>query len=132
MFQVGIVGRICGVDLLMAEALLKNGLSCVIFRPSDEKKTLEGENIVEKGPFTDCISDENVYRFKSPFDFYRNARKCKLILDINLGLFSGLRCHSYLRFLPFFPPVINLTTGSDIAELIDKKSLLSPKRDGHP
>ncbi|HUU30165.1 MAG TPA: glycosyltransferase [archaeon] len=125
MFQVGVIGRIVGYDYILAESVLKNGLSCVVFRPHDKNGSGLRDYCTRKSSFSECLGKENIYLFKTPLDLFRQAKKCRLIIDINLGLLSGLRHLFFLRFLPFFPPIINLTTGSDIMELIAQKRALS-------
>jgi len=125
MSKIGVVGAICGYDFILAKALVRNGADTVVFRPRPKNRAPGERNFSPECSPAGELEKENIYYFRSSWDFFRRARKCSLIVDINLGLISSLRYNYFLRFLSSFPPVINFTTGADITELIAQKKPLS-------
>ncbi len=124
-YDVGIVGSLCGFDLTLAEALSGRGLKCTVLRSREEEHTnrnVSGE-ITPLATFFKHFDVASVDYFDSSVAFVRKATNCKLILSVTLGVLQGLKYLYPCKYLRSFPPIINITTGADITELIELKSL---------
>lgn len=123
--DVCIVGPLCGIDLTLAEALTARGLRCLVLRSWYEgaapANVLGG--ITELTAFFQHYDPDRVRYFRGPLEFVREASRCRLVLSVTVGVLQGLRYLYPLKFLPGFPPVINITTGADITELAEGKSI---------
>lgn len=113
--DVLIVGDLCDIDLTFADYLERLNIHCIIARPSQKQDTMpksEAMNLYTRVAF-----------FKTPVEFYRLCLSSRLVVSFTAGVIAFLRHFYLLRFI-HFPPIINVATGSDIAELIDEKTLL--------
>lgn len=124
-YDICIVGPLCGIDLTLAEAMAGRGLKCLVLRPRDEGHTnlnVSGQ-ITALTAFFQHYDPRDVRYFDTPVGFVRQAIGCRLVMSVTLGVLQGLRYLYPLRFVPGFPPVINITTGADITELAAERSI---------
>jgi glycosyltransferase involved in cell wall biosynthesis len=117
-YDIGIIGDLCGNDILLAETMLKNNIKPIVLRPASSKNASQKEEMSLLGSYILQFSSNDIYYFKSAFDLFRTTCRCKVLISFTLGIISHLRRLYPLIYLPCFPPVINVTTGSDITELI--------------
>lgn len=118
-YDVLITGSLVSNDLIMAEHLTRNGLKVAVVR----FKGVE-DNIKLPEDYLKNFDIKHLYYLKPGIEFLRMARQAKLLLSITgtLVVHLGKFLWSFHRILRL-PPVINLTTGSDITELAASKSL---------
>lgn len=118
-YQIGIIGPLVGMDLVMAQALTNSGFSCIVFR-----QTKNGTPDLEKelGYFYNKQAKFDIELFLSPFDFIKKARSCKVIVGFGLGFLAAIRYLYPTKFIAGFPPVMNISTGADMAEYISSGS----------
>jgi hypothetical protein len=95
----------------MAEHLSRHGLNVTIAR-----RPTSGSMAVPKDYFQ-AFDPENVNFVTSPWQTVRLARESRLIFSATAELLGQLRKIWRWRHLLGLPPVINLTTGSDLSEL---------------
>ncbi|MBI9112703.1 glycosyltransferase [Maridesulfovibrio ferrireducens] len=120
-YDIGIIGNICSVDLNTAESLAHLGLKTIVFDTTNAtKKNQVIDNFHKK---EDILYD--VYRPTGSLDFFRMACLCHVIFSYTGAILGPLKKIYPLKFLPQFPPIINISTGSDIAEFLDEKSIKS-------
>lgn len=121
-YDIAIMGDIAGLDIIMSEFLSRNGLKCCILRKGNNNSR---ERITLKNSF--CTSfdvERNCFEYSNVFEFLKLCRSCRLVLSINAALIGALRFLWPIRYLLKLPPVIHMSTGSDIAELSQERSIL--------
>ncbi len=110
-YDVLVMGPLCGIDFIMAEHLSRHGLNVTIAR-----RPTSGSMAVPEDYF-EAFDPKNVHIVTSPWQTVRLARESRLIFSATAELLGQLRkIWRWRRFLGL-PPVINLTTGSDLSEL---------------
>ncbi len=119
-YQIGITGTLVGMDLVMAQALSNSGFSCVVFRNAEDGLPNLKE---ELGYFYNSAANFDVKLYSSPLDFIRNARSCNVLVGFGLGFLAAVRYLYPAKFCKNFPPIMNISTGADMAEFIDSKSI---------
>jgi glycosyltransferase involved in cell wall biosynthesis len=114
-----IIGDLVQNDLLFAEHLSRKGLKCCVLR----KNKRISDTVTIFSQYHTHFKDEEVITIHSAWEFLRYAKKCRLIVSFT-GVLIYLLGFFWL-FRPFLklPPVINITTGSDITELANEKSV---------
>lgn len=120
-YDIAIIGDLINIDILFAERLNRNGFKCIVIR---HKKNNESEKFTNF-KFEDRTFNihENVIFYKNTIHLIKLLKQCKLIVSFTGALIYHLREFWLLRYILNLPPVINITTGSDITELINDKSL---------
>jgi len=116
-FDILILGSIAGHDLILAEHLSRRGLHCIVARKANNNTGIEP--LFEYHQAYDL--DKTIY-LRSEWEFLRLTRNCKMIISLTGNLVSALGKLWPLRRFLHIPPVINLTTGSDITELAKERS----------
>lgn len=119
-YDVLLVGCLCGVDVFMAEHLSRHGLKTLVVRRTDSDQGYATD--VPEGYLQAFDPDDIVYT-DSGFKFLTLAHQSRLIFSTTGALVRHLRFYWFFRGLLRLPPVINLTTGSDITELAVERSL---------
>lgn len=115
-YDVLFIGTLADNDLVVANHLSRLGLKCVIMRPL-------GEEIRESDRYLSQFQNNDIIYYKHRWSIIKIARKSRLILCFaGLGKI-GVLYLPCVRRLMSLPPVINITTGSDITELAADKSL---------
>lgn len=110
-----ITGSLVDTDLIMAEHLSRVGLRVnVVRRPGQMKLNLPKD-------YVKTFSLDHLYEVESPLQFVRLATKSKLLLSITGSLLNHMRELWPARKLLNIPPIINITTGSDITELATQR-----------
>jgi glycosyltransferase involved in cell wall biosynthesis len=121
--DVSIVGDLCNLDLFFAEHLSRVGLLCQVLRPSKYYDADKTTLTTVSNYFKKYDPEKGVVYYKRSLDFYKLCCESRLVISFTLGIISALRYSYFLRFLKF-PPIINVATGSDVTELICKKTIL--------
>lgn len=111
-YDVLITGSLVSTDLIMAEHLSRVGLKPLVLRTSMGSRGIS----VPEGYFQ-SFDLKNLIITKSPLEFLKYAHQSKLLLSITGSLLTHLSWLWPFKKLLALPPVINLTTGSDITEL---------------
>lgn len=119
-YDVLIIGALVGTDIIMAEHLSRKGLNVVVAR----YKGRESRSIEVPSGYLRAFDTNKIVAVTPGFEFWQLTRKSKLILSITGTLvpYMGKLLWPFHRFLRL-PPVINLSTGSDMTELAVEKSL---------
>lgn len=122
-FDILITGELAGFDLLLAEHLSRRGLHCAVAR----RATPSGSPPQPAGTYTSYhthFSPDDVVGVGTGMPFLALARQSRLIVSLTGALVGALgRVLWPLRHTLGLPPVINITTGSDIIELATEKSV---------
>lgn len=118
-FDVLISGDLVDCDLIMAEHLSRQGIQCKVIRKE------RGTNYIQTPQeyFTHFNLQNDVIHSSSMVEYLKLARKAKLLISITGSVLIYLKYLYPLTKKLFLPPIINLTTGSDISELADEKSI---------
>jgi glycosyltransferase involved in cell wall biosynthesis len=122
-YDVLIIGELVCSDLVLAEHLTRRGLRCCVLRrylPDEKSETTE---ITTLSAYHTHFHERDILYYRNALDFLRVARKSRLIVSFTLSLVRALRTAWLGRHFLGLPPVVNITTGSDIAELALEKSL---------
>lgn len=117
--DVIIVGDLCENDLIMAEHLSMHGFNCKVIRKSKDNHYIQTPDIY----FNYFNTEEGVIYTDSARSFIRHLKRAKLIVSITGTLLVRLKYLYFLKPLLNLPPVINITTGSDISELANEQSI---------
>lgn len=123
-YDVLIIGELVGIDLIFAEHLSRKGFRCCVLRRSTIKTKARTERINSLSSYHTHFRKEDISYYKNGLEFLRYAKKSRLIVSFTGAVIGALRLLWPLRHLLGLPPVVNLTTGSDIMELSVEKSLL--------
>lgn len=120
-YDVLIIGELVGIDLMFAEHLSRKRLKCCVLRRQTKTST---EKISSLSSYHTHFQEQDIIYYKNGREFLKYAKKSRLIVSFTGALIGALRflwlLHHFLRL----PPVVNITTGSDIMELAVEKSLL--------
>lgn len=112
-----IVGPLASFDILMANALERHGIECLVVR---ETALPDFDQL--PAPL-DHIKRERVILSKGKFWLYKTARKADHIISFSGSLPFMLGKWWIPAYLSrSFPPIVNHTTGSDMTELIRENS----------
>ncbi len=111
-----VIGNLCGNDLIMAEHLARNGLNPLVVRHYGDSSMGVPDS------YLDSLNKKNIVYLRNSFEFLRYARQCRLIFSITGALIFHLGHLWNFRFLYNLPPIINLSTGSDMTERLAEKS----------
>lgn len=130
-YDIGIVGDICGVDMALAEGLARHGLKVAIFRFDSGTETTKGLGIEALGSYHTHFSQEDSFIFRNSREFVRLAFKCKILMGFTATIPAWLGWLYLIKFLPKFPKIINISTGSDIAEFLGQESWRSKRYKHH-
>lgn len=114
-----IIGDLVQNDLLFAEHLSRKGLKCCVLR----KQNRVSEAVTFFSQYHTYFKEENVITIHSTWEFLKYAKKSRLIVSFTGSLISFLGFFWPFRPFLMLPPVINITTGSDITELANEKSV---------
>lgn len=114
-----IIGDLAQNDLLFAEYLTRKGLKCCVLRKHDRISN----NITIVSEYHTHFKEDNIIPIHTIGEFICLAKKCRLIVSFTGSLISFLGKFWFLRSFMRLPPVINITTGSDITELANDNSL---------
>lgn len=117
-YDIALVGGICGYDSFLAESLSRHGLDVRTLLPSSPSTRIPPNDCGAFGDFVRPALSHRAITFDSPQSFLTMVSKARLVLNLNLGILSALRHLYFFKFLPGFPPVINMATGSDITEYV--------------
>lgn len=116
--DVVIVGPLANTDIAVAEALIRHGLDCVAVRkPPDDIPDLSAL----PGPRR-WLARDKIITYRDPLHLYRLCRSAKCVITLTGCLPSYLHVLWLLLPLLPFPPIVNITTGSDITELARSRS----------
>ncbi len=117
-YDIGIIGNICSVDINTATSLSKLGAKVLVFRKWNDKDLSAADTYSQNGS-----SEFDVYTSKGSLDFFVKACSCRILFSFTGAVLGPLKKVYPLRFLPMFPPIVNISTGSDITELLGERSL---------
>ncbi|WP_417432230.1 hypothetical protein [Kiloniella sp.] len=118
-YDVIVVGHLVNADFAIAEALIRQGLRCAVVR---FEKDIPNDFSDIPGACRD-LDAADVLPFKNPFWFFCLCLKSKAVVSITGNIIAYLFWCLPLMALPFFPPVFNITTGSDITEEARKNTV---------
>ena len=116
-----ILGDLVQNDLLFAEQLSRKGLKCCVLR----KTSQIADSVTLFSSYHTHFKKENVIEIESVWEFLSYAKKSRLIVCFTGKLISVLGYFWVLKAFLKLPPIINITTGSDITELINEKTLIA-------
>ncbi|MDO8873701.1 MAG: glycosyltransferase [Methanoregula sp.] len=114
-----IIGDLVQNDLLFAEHLSRKGLKCGVLRKHDQSSN----NVTIVSEYHTHFKENNIITIHTTREFIKLAKKCRLIVSFTGALIFFLGKFWFLRSLIQLPPVVNITTGSDITEWVNEKSL---------
>lgn len=119
-YDILIVGNQCGLDILFAEYLTRMGLKvCVIQKLQDNKCYISNiDNQINN------FKNENIFYVKNPFKFIKYAYNSRLIVSFTGSLIGQLKYLILVKNFLFLPPIIHISTGSDMSELVKEKSFI--------
>lgn len=115
--DISIIGDLCDLDHSFCSSLQRIGLDAQALRRKDSFKSEE-----EIHPDNTRRSMREVCAYSSPLELLKICFKTKLIISFTGTLAFELGKLLPFKFLPGFPPVINIFTGSDITELAGQSS----------
>ena len=118
-FDVMIIGDLAQNDLLFAEYLSRKGLKCCVLR----KHNQISNNITIVSEYHTHFKEDNIITIQTIGEFLKLAKKCRMIVSFSGTLIHFLGKFWFLRSFLKLPPMVNITTGSDITELANEKSL---------
>lgn len=121
-YDIAIIGDLVGVDILFAEMLSRKGFNCLVVRKKDNK-TRQISDFSFEIDFSPL--KKNLVYYNNPLHLLKLLKNSKLIVSFSGTIVVALREFWLFRYFLKLPPVVNITTGSDITELINEKSLLS-------
>jgi glycosyltransferase involved in cell wall biosynthesis len=120
-YDVLIIGDLCANDFVLGEHLSRCGLQCRLAkRLSPEARD---NAITPFAAYHTHLREEHVLRYRNSLDFLPLARAGRLLVSFTGTLIWSLGRLWLLRSFLGLPPVINFTTGSDMAELSVESSL---------
>ncbi|MFA6321525.1 MAG: glycosyltransferase [Candidatus Omnitrophota bacterium] len=120
-YDILLIGNLASNDLMYAEYLSRLGFKCrAIRRSKNGAKSARGEDI---SFYNKHFKENDLTEYRNPFEFVRLARQCNLVLSFTGSLIGFLSYLWPLRRILRLPPVINITTGSDITELAIERSI---------
>src|SRR5262249_50006825 len=118
-YDVVFVGSLGNWDLILADALTRQGLRCAVVRKS--KAPLP--SALDAPAVLGGLEKNNVHVYRGADWFYCFTRRagCVICLTSSLPYFllQWWLCLPFVRY----PPIINISTGSDVAELARRRSL---------
>ena len=121
-FDILIIGDLAGNDIILAEQFSSKGLKCCVLRRGDKKNSLN--KITPLPNYHKYFHPEEIIYYNSKFEFKKYLKQSCLIISFTGSVISGLGPFLWLlRKILFLPPIINITTGSDITELAVEKSI---------
>lgn len=121
LFDVLVLGQLVGNDLLLAEHLSRKGLKCCVTRRMTSVSTVK--EVIHNLPIYHTHFHESDIRwYRRRAEFLEVARESRLIVSFTGALINALGPLWFLRRFLTLPPVINMTTGSDITELAVESS----------
>ena len=118
--DVLVTGPLVSCDYILAEHLCRAGLDAIAVRKSGAEAAIS-----VPASYLGCLSADRRVAVEGPLEFLGYARNSRLIVSITGTLTGHLRQLWPLRRILGLPPVINLTTGSDITEHAVGSSLSS-------
>jgi hypothetical protein len=108
---------------MFAEYLTRNGLKCCVLRSKNLSKP-KNEIISPISSINTSYPEDRIIYYENSKEFLNYVKNSRLILSITGSLISALRIYwLFYKFLNL-PPVIHVSTGSDIAELPKKHSIV--------
>ena len=112
-YDVVITGALCNMDIAWAEALTRRGLRCAVVRPAATPVPPKGQlpGPVEHFDYGDVLTTQGSRWF------YAVCRNAKCILSLTGSVIPHLGWRWFIAPVLGLPPIINVTTGSDITEL---------------
>ncbi|WP_027720769.1 glycosyltransferase [Maridesulfovibrio zosterae] len=119
-YDIGLVGSLCSCDIVTAVKLQNAGLKTVVLSKGRVSRSANIQSIpasIQKN-----LDKIDIINFNPGVDFYKKAKCCRLILSFSGSILGGLRECYPLKFLPDFPPIVNIATGSDVTEFINEQS----------
>jgi glycosyltransferase involved in cell wall biosynthesis len=119
-YDVFVIGDLCDYNLTFTEYLSRKGIRCLV---GVRKKNASKNIFAEYEGSLSHMKDNKIIALQDEISFIRITRRCRLIVSFSGTLISALRSLWPLRSFLGLPPVVNITTGSDITELILEKSL---------
>jgi hypothetical protein len=118
-YDVILVGALCHFDLIFAEGLSAQGLRCAVVRLPTARLPTQAEMPV---PLT-AFKMDDIFTYENPTWFFRFSRRAGCIISITSILPYFLMKWWLLLPLIKYPPIVNISTGSDVAELARERSL---------
>lgn len=118
MKKVLIVGSIANFDLLMANALNRNGLKCIVVRSREAGLP----NMDDLPTSLTYLNAGDVVMSKGHFWLYRLALRCDHVISFT-GILPWMLREWWIPALLFkFTPIVHFSTGSDMMELVHEDS----------
>jgi glycosyltransferase involved in cell wall biosynthesis len=114
-YDVLILGNICDLGAMLNISLSKKGLRC--------KLALRGRAVEKLDTSARQNLGQDVVYYRNVVQFIRLARKSRLLVSITGALIGALKTLWPVRSLLSLPPLVNISTGSDITELAIAKNL---------
>lgn len=130
-YVVGIVGDLCGVDLVLAEGLARHGCAVSVFRHIGTTQKQEGLGSEALDSYHTRFSSNDLYYFRNSTEFIRLAMQCEIIMGFTATIPAWLGWLYPVKLLPQFPKIINISTGSDISEFLDNHTWRSKRYRHH-
>lgn len=112
-FDVGVIGGLVSFDLTLADALARHGLRCSVAVTPGELERRAIATTVRPVAW----SLEDAFEYRSPRELATWARRCRVVVSLTGALAFALGPLWFARAALRLPPVINFSTGSDVAEL---------------
>ena len=117
-YDVAVTGPLVGCDYIMAEHLARAGLTAIALRHRSHANAMAVPELYFK-----ALPAENRIIVDGTREFLRYARQSRLIVSFTGSLIEQLRRLWPVRRVLGLPPVVNITTGSDISEMSVERSL---------
>ncbi len=119
-YDLCIIGSLCDCDLVFAEHAARLGFKCLVIRKRNKSRyTSVPEGYITSFDMKDMITEPNI------FNRIHLLKSAKLIVSLTGALMTHLKGLWPLRRVINLPPVINITTGADLGELVDQKGLVA-------
>ncbi|MBN3038368.1 MAG: glycosyltransferase family 4 protein [Candidatus Omnitrophica bacterium] len=116
--KIALVGNLCGLSMSLAEFLCRKGVEVAVF--TDEHTFTDYR---QPAGFHKCDFAVNFIKKESRYALFNKIRKYDVVISFTGALAFSMR-EIYYLLGSFLPPVINVTTGSDITELAIAKGVL--------
>jgi glycosyltransferase involved in cell wall biosynthesis len=112
-----ISGDVAGFDIMYAQALQRRGCNTVVTRHISKK------GLSKNLPLQYEYDENRLVFFENSLDWVKLARNSRMVISLSgSAMFNLQPILWYLRNILGIPPVIHLSTGSDMLELLIEKS----------
>ncbi len=121
-YDIACIGDTAGFDLMFAEYFSAAGLRCKVFRHTGTKKNISAQ-LTPHSDSKQSFSLNDIVYFEKRTSFIKEMQNFRCIASIGgaLPVFLGRKYWPFRNLLNL-PPVIQITTGSDVMERSIEKS----------